>query len=183
MDMGENSMQVQILDPSTRRVSVWSGGKTEEWFLYPEDGSYAERRFLVRISSATVESAESHFTPLPNVTRYLLPLCEGFYLKINGHWQFLPQHKVLKFSGSDDVLCRGRGRDLNLMLNGAHGDMRILEAGATQVAPHAFLFLYCPEATRVDQSDVPADSFCRLLMNGFSPLSISKPSVLFTIDL
>ena len=176
-------MQVQVLDPSTRRTSVWSGGKTEEWFLYPSDGSYAERRFLVRISSATVDLLESQFTQLPGVTRFLLPLCEGFYLKINGVWQYLPSHKVLRFEGSDTVLCRGRGRDLNLMLNGAHGDMRILEAGDTQLTPHTFLFLYCPEETVVSGTTVPADSFCQLRMNGFTPLRISKACVLFTIDL
>ena len=176
-------MNVQIIDPGTRRTSVWSGGRTEEWFLYPEDGSYAERRFLFRISSATVDLAESHFTPLPGVTRYLLPLCEGFYLRINGVWQFLPSYRVLRFSGDDDVLCRGRGRDLNLMLNGTHGDMRILEAGDTALTPHAFLFLYCPEETVVSGTTVPPDSFCRIRMNGFLPLSLSRPSVLFTIDL
>ena len=153
---GGKNMQVQILDPSTRRTSLWSGGKTEEWFLYPSDGSYAERRFQVRISSATVDAAESHFTKLPDVTRYLLPLCDGFYLKINGAWQFLPSYKVLRFSGGDDVLCRGRGRDLNLMLKGAHGDMRILEAGDAQLTPHTFLFLYCSGETRVSGTAVRA---------------------------
>ena len=175
-------MLVRVLDPKTRRISTWSGGKTEEWFLYPEDGSYAERRFLFRISSATVDIPESHFTPLPGVTRYLLPLCDGFYLKINGYWRVLPRGRILRFSGDDDVLCRGRGRDLNLMLNGAHGEMRILEAGDSALAPHAFLFLYCPEETVISGTAVPADSFCRLQMNGFAPLSISHASVLFSVD-
>ena len=176
-------MNIRILDPASRRVTTWSGGKTTELFLYPADGSYAERRFAFRISSATVELSESRFTPLPGVTRYLTPLSEGFYLKRNGYWKFLPRGDVLQFSGEEEVLCRGSGRDLNLMLKGARGEMRILPKGDHALTIHAFLFLYCPEATRVDQSDVPADSFCRLLMNGFSPLSISKPSVLFTIDL
>ena len=176
-------MQIQIIDAVTRRVSHWSGGKTEEWYLYPEDGSYAERRFLFRISSATVDLPESHFTPLPGVTRYLLPLCEGFYLRINGYWRFLSSGSVLRFSGDDDVICRGRGRDLNLMLNGAHGDMRILEPGETALTPHTFLFLYCPQETVICCTHVPADSFCRVFMNGFAPLSLSCESVLFTVDL
>ena len=177
-------MQIRIIDPETRKTTAWSGGKTEEWYLCPADGSYAERRFLFRISSATVDLPESHFTPLPGVTRYLTPLCEGFFLKINGRqWRFLPGGSVLRFSGDDDVVCRGRGRDLNLMLKGARGDMRILESGATALTPHAFLFLYCPEETAVSGTTVPADSFCEIRMQGFAPLSLSKPAVLFTVDL
>ena len=176
-------IHVEILDPGMRRTTVWSGGKTEEWFLYPEDGSYAERRFQVRISSATVEIPESRFTPLPNVTRFLLPLSEGFYLKINGHWQYLPSYRVLRFSGDDDVLCRGCGRDLNLMLKDAHGDMRIIEPGDQQLTPHTFLFLYCPEETLVSNVTVPKEAFCRLRMNGFSSWTVSKACVLFTVDL
>ena len=122
-------MIIQPIDPASRRVTNWSGGKTTELYLYPADGSYAERRFAFRISSATVDLLESRFTPLPGVTRYLTPLTEGFYLKRNGAWTFLPHGSVLCFSGDEDVLCRGSGRDLNLMLNGAHGEMRVLPAG------------------------------------------------------
>ena len=176
-------MQIQILDLSTRRITDWSGGKTEEWFLWPEDGSYAERRFLFRISSATVDAAESHFTLLPGVTRYLMPLNGGFYLKINGYWRYLPSGNVLRFSGDDDVLCRGSGRDLNLMLNGAHGEMRVQQSGDAALTPHTFLFLYCPQETIVNGVSVPAGSFCRIFPNGFAPLSLSNAAVLFIVDL
>ena len=176
-------MQIRIIDPGTRKTTAWSGGKTEEWYLFPPDGSYAERRFLFRISSASVDLFESHFTPLPGVTRFLTPLCDGFYLKINGHWQYLPSGSVLRFSGDDDVLCRGRGRDLNLMLNGAHGEMSLLKAGETALTPHAYLFLYCPEDTTVSGTEVPSDSFCEIRMQGFTPLSVTKEAVLFSVDL
>ena len=101
-------MEVQIIDPSTRKTTAWSGGTTQEFMLYPSTGSYAAREFLFRISSAHVALSESHFTPLPGVTRDLTPLCDGFYLKINGaRWQYLQNGKVLRFSGDDDVYCRG----------------------------------------------------------------------------
>ena len=64
-------MNIRVIDPSCFHTSVWSGGKTTELYLYPFDGSYAERRFLFRISSASVDLAESHFTKLEGVTRYL----------------------------------------------------------------------------------------------------------------
>jgi environmental stress-induced protein Ves len=175
-------MNIRILDPATRSVTRWSGGTTTELFLYPADGSYAERRFSFRISSATVDLSESSFTRLEGVTRYLTPLSEGFYLKRNGRWSYLARGDVLLFSGEDEILCRGSGRDLNLMLKGARGEMRVLPAGDHALTLHAFLFLYCPEETNVAGTVVPADSFCEITSGGFSTLNLSRPAVLFTID-
>ena len=177
-------MQIQIIDPETRRVTKWSGGVTKELFLYPADGSYAERRFQVRISTATVELPESHFTPLPGVIRFLTPLTDGFYLKINGvRWQYLSNGQVLRFSGGDDVYSRGTGRDLNLMLKGAHGEMRVLPHGESDLLPHAFVVLYCPCACEVGGAAVPADSFVSVRPDRLHKLTLSAPAVLFTIDL
>lgn len=177
-------MQIEIIDPGTRRVSAWSGGKTEELFLYPATGSYAERNFQVRISSATVELTDSHFTPLPGVVRYLTPLCDGFYLKLNGtRWQYLANGHVLRFSGADDVYCRGSGRDLNLMLKGAHGEMRVLPAGETDLTPHAFVFLFCPQPCDVSGVSVPGDAFVSVRPDRLHKLRLSAPAVLFTVDL
>ena len=175
-------MKIRILDPALRRVTEWSGGKTTELFLYPFDGSYAERRFLIRISSASIDLLESHFTRLDGVTRYLTPLSEGFYLKRLGRWQYLPRGDVLCFSGEEDILCRGSGRDLNLMLKGARGEMRILAKGDHALTLHAFLFLYCPEETSVNGEALPADSFAEITSAGFSTLNLSRPAVLFTAD-
>jgi environmental stress-induced protein Ves len=175
-------MNIRILDPASRKVTAWSGGKTTELFLFPADGSYAERRFLFRVSSATVDLPESRFTPLPGVTRYLTPLSDGFYLKRNGHWSFLPHGDLLQFSGDEDVLCRGSGRDLNLMLKGARGEMRILPKGDHALTIHSFIFLYCPEDTSVNGTAIPADSFAEITFAGFSTLGLSRPAVLFTVD-
>lgn len=176
-------MNIRILDPASRRVTSWSGGTTTELYLYPADGSYAERRFAFRISSATVDLPESRFTRLDSVTRFLTPLSSGFYLKRGGHWQYLENGDVLRFSGEEDILCRGSGRDLNLMLKGARGEMRILPVGDHAMTIHAFTFLYCPSETEVGGQNVPADSFLEIAASGFSTLHLSAPCVLFTVDL
>ncbi len=176
-------MNIRVLDPSTRRVTAWSGGKTTELFLYPFDGSYAERRFNIRISSATVDLPESSFTRLDGVTRYLTPLSEGFYLKRGGRWIYLPHGDVLCFSGEEDILCRGSGRDLNLMLKGARGEMRFLPKGDHVLTLHTFLFLCCPEETNVNGTVLPADSFAEITSAGFSTLRLSRPAVLFSADI
>ena len=176
-------MNIRILDRGTRHVTEWSGGSTTEMFLFPADGSYQQRRFLFRISSASVDAPESRFTRLEGVTRYLTPLCDGFYLKRNGRWQFLPRGDVLLFSGEEEILCRGTGRDLNLMLKGARGEMRVLPKGDHALTLHSFLFLYCPQETVVNGSVLPADSFAEITKAGFETLKLSAPSVLFMIDL
>ena len=175
-------MNIRVLDPASRRVTSWSGGKTTELFLYPFDGSYAERRFQIRISSATVDLRESRFTRLDGVTRYLTPLSEGFYLKRGERWLFLQRGDVLCFSGEEDILCRGSGRDLNLMLKGARGEMRILPKGDHALTIHSFIFLFCPEETSVNGTTVPADSFAEITFAGFSTLGLSRSAVLFTVD-
>ncbi len=175
-------MEIRIFDPDQFKTTVWSGVKTTELYLYPFDGSYADRRFQFRISTALVEQSESHFTRLDGVTRYLTPLCDGFYLKRNGHWLFLPKGDVLRFSGEEDILCRGSGRDLNLMLKGARGEMRILPKGDHALTLHAFLFLFCPQETTVNGTVIPKNGFAEITSAGFSTLRISEPSVLFTVD-
>ena len=175
-------MKIRLLNPDQFKTTVWSGGKTTELYLYPFEGCYADRRFQFRISSAIVEQPESRFTRLDGVTRYLTPLCDGFYLKRNGHWFFLPKGDVLRFTGDEDILCRGSGRDLNLMLKGARGAMRVLPTGDHALTLHAFLFLYCPNETVVNGTVVPENGFAEITSAGLSTLRISNPSVLFTID-
>ena len=103
-------------------------------------------------------------------------------MKRSGRWQFLPHGSVLCFSGEEDILCRGSGRDLNLMLKGARGEMRILPAGDHALTLHAFLFLYCPEEMHVNGLVFARDSFLEIQSAGFSTLYVSRPAVLFCAD-
>ena len=52
----------------------WSGGTTTELLIRPRGAVYGQRAFLCRISSATVELAESTFTALPDYTRLIATL-------------------------------------------------------------------------------------------------------------
>ena len=73
-------MQILHLTQKDYKTSQWSGGTTTELLIWPEGADYAKREFQVRISSATVELAESDFTPLQGVIRYITPLSGGFTL-------------------------------------------------------------------------------------------------------
>ena len=177
---------IELLPSEGFKTTEWSGGTTTELFLLPEDGSYAERRFSVRISTALVELESSVFTRLDGVKRYLTPLCPGFLLIVNGKEIELKRGEVIEFSGEDDVKCEGKGRDLNLMLKGAEGEMRIV-SGSFKVEKSARAFLFAPEAQSV--------SYCsgECCTSAFLPaMSFSSPepgeyftngsAVLFLID-
>jgi environmental stress-induced protein Ves len=67
-------MEYELRTKADFRVSEWSGGKTWELLLLPESGSYQEREFDLRISSASVDLEKSKFTPLPGFDRLICPL-------------------------------------------------------------------------------------------------------------
>lgn len=119
-------MNIIHLKPENFKTSCWSGGKTTELYLYPEIGSYARRDFQVRISSATVELAESDFTPLPGVERYITPLQGSFTLYQDGRVISLsPLSDPYRFSGDTPTHCIGTATDFNLMLRGCDGEMAL----------------------------------------------------------
>ena len=88
------------LDVYKRQVSNWSGGKTTQLFIYPENSEYAKRNFLFRISSATVDCERSEFTSLPGVDRVILPLKGSLHLFYEGHGEkVLAPYEQDRFDG------------------------------------------------------------------------------------
>lgn len=181
-------MELHLIDRSEIIESKWGGGVTYQLFISPNGASYAERRFESRISTAVVELEESSFTALPGVTRFLTPLCEeGFELSFNGGgFKKLPFGGVLCFEGGENVVCRGSGQDLNLMLKGRRGDMRCVYCGEGFSLPEAeFVFVYALEAQRLacaetgESFTLPEGGFARL--TGAGSLRSSGRLVMFCV--
>ncbi len=102
---------------SDYQTSVWSGGTTTEIGISPEGSRYANRDFLWRISSATVELEESTFTALPDYNRIIMTLEGDIDLCHNeGEWIHLQPFEPHVFDGGDDTVSRGKVVDFNLML-------------------------------------------------------------------
>ncbi|MBQ1893835.1 MAG: HutD family protein [Clostridia bacterium] len=157
--------RIEIIPEERFVTAAWSGGTTTELFIFPEGSSYQERRFGFRISSALVELESSVFTRLEGVKRYLTPLGEGFLLNVNGRDVPLKNGEVLEFSGEDDVVCFGSGRDLNLMLKGYEGSMKLV-SGLFRVYDSAHAFAFAPSGAELCSGDetasLPAGGFARL---------------------
>ena len=67
-------MTIQAIPRSQAVTTRWSGGNTTEFYIFPQDSTYAQRDFQIRISSATVDDPESDFTLLPDFNRIICPL-------------------------------------------------------------------------------------------------------------
>ncbi len=168
--------QLTLISPETYLSSTWSGGGTTQLCLLPAGASYAERNFDLRISSATVEIEESVFSDLRGYSRIIAPLEGSFDLQHpdrKGLQHFhLERYQLHAFDGGEKTLCRGRGRDFNVIFR--HGlDVKVMRldpgeeplsldlsaaalagAGATEADLAASgakkIYLFFPEATRFE---------------------------------
>lgn len=111
--------EIRIIRSEEQRVSNWSGGKTTQLYIYPEDSDYSKRNFSFRLSSATIEEAHSVFTALPGVYRHLMPLSNDIQLSFEGKAPFdLPAFTNISFDGEKETESFGQCTDFNLMLKG-----------------------------------------------------------------
>ena len=125
---------IAILRPADYVTTQWSGGTTTQLTIAPENAVYADRDFLWRVSSATVELEESDFTSLPDYERWISTL-EGEIRLRHGEGaeiRLLPL-QVHRFDGAAATRSRGRCRDFNLMLRKgrAAGTVEPLRPGET----------------------------------------------------
>ena len=118
---------MKILREEDYSVSNWSGGKTTEIAIRPEGAKYADRGFLWRISSASVELPESDFTSLPDYDRLITPLEGSMQLTHSkedaenaqsGKTEpvLLEPFDIHCFDGADKTRSKGKCTDFNLML-------------------------------------------------------------------
>ena len=143
-------MKLTLLTPADYVTTRWSGGTTTQLAIAPAGAVYAERDFLWRVSSATVELDESDFTPLPDYRRFISTVRGDMSLSHGGGAELtLHPGDVHEFDGGEDTHSRGRCTDFNLMLRKgkADGTMRALRlSGKRELTPDAgmeTLLLYC----------------------------------------
>jgi len=150
--------------PDRYIVSQWSGGTTTQVAIAPEGAVYADRDFLWRISSASVDLDESDFTALPDYHRWISTLKGGMTLSHEGGEKItLAPYEVHQFDGGVDTHSWGRCTDFNLMLRKGkcQGVIRSLKLSAGETAdvcfestpslqfPSADLLIFCGEGKAV----------------------------------
>lgn len=144
-------MNFKIRKKADFKTSVWSGGETTEFMIYPPDGSYEQREFLFRISSAVVRDQTSTFTALPDTKRILLVLDGKLRLQCNGYTgTWLHPGDQQSFLGDWDTNCEGMATDYNLMMkgdtSGSIQDVTLLSGGQETIRIHpkeGYTCIYC----------------------------------------
>jgi uncharacterized protein len=109
-------MSICKISKADQKSEGWSGGTTTQLAIYPQDSSYNQRNFLFRISTATLDSEQSEFTHLPEISREIMIL-EGI-LKIehkDRYSKILKKFETDSFQGDWGTKGYGKVRDFNLM--------------------------------------------------------------------
>jgi environmental stress-induced protein Ves len=146
-------MTIQQFTAADRKPINWASGTSTEIFIYPSNGSFAERKFVFRISTATVEAEESTFTFFEGITRHLMVLKGKLELIHQGRYtkHLEPYHQDV-FSGEWSTRSKGKVTDFNLMLKeGATGSLkheRVEPNGDMRfVATTDYYFIYLASGT------------------------------------
>lgn len=105
------------IKPEDFLVTKWSGGLTKQLAICPPDANYGEHTFVWRVSSASVETHESTFTPLPGYQRYLATIEGSIFVQHGQDEGFtLMPGEVDVFDGGAPTTSKGKCQDFNLML-------------------------------------------------------------------
>lgn len=138
-------MSIQQFTAEDRTTVNWASGTSTEIFIYPSNGSFADRNFLFRISTATVEAEESTFTFFEGITRHLMILKGSLELIHEGRYtEHLNPFDQDIFSGEWSTRSKGKVTDFNLMLkDGATGSLVHRRIGEGQSASFSAKTDYC----------------------------------------
>ena len=110
-------MKISFLPKKDSKASIWSGGLTYEYMVYPETASYADRDFAFRISSATIEKVPSEFTNFKGYHRYLVMLDNSLDIEVNKKKKLYEKYQIMEFNSDDKVTSYTKGIDFNWMVS------------------------------------------------------------------
>lgn len=148
-----------LLRASDFQVSNWSGGKTKQLYLSPPTGHYGRRNFDYRLSTATVETAESQFSDLSGFHRILMSLDRTLHLHNASRQEetVLAPFTPYVFEGSDSITSRGTCTDFNLIYSDHYqGQMIAVSDGQELSRDEEIQFIYALGDLTVTGTDLPS---------------------------
>lgn len=146
-------MKIELIKKETAITSLWSGGQTREYTLYPKTAVYANRDFAFRISSATIETLPSVFTKFEGYRRYLVMLDGDLHLNLNGVDQRYKEQELFTFQSTDVITSYSMGTDFNLMLHHAIVDEVVEVTNQSFQTNQPFICLFALQSSNVFVND------------------------------
>ena len=150
---------VTLLRANDFQVSDWSGGKTKQLYLSPPTGHYGKRNFDYRLSTATVELAESQFSDLSGFHRILMSLDHTLHLHNASRQEetVLAPFTPYVFEGSDSITSQGTCTDFNLIYSDHYqGQMIAISNGQELSRDDEIQFIYALGDLTVTGTNLPA---------------------------
>ena len=150
---------INLLRANDFQVSDWSGGKTKQLYLSPPTGHYGKREFDYRLSTATVELAESQFSDLSGFHRILMSLDHTLHLHNASRQEetVLAPFTPYVFEGSDSITSRGTCTDFNLIYSDHYqGQMLAISDREELSQDEAIQFIYALSDLMVTGTGLPS---------------------------
>lgn len=132
----------------------WDGGQTFEYMIYPAASVYADKDFVFRISSASIEKVPSVFTRFKGYTRFLVMLDNDLKVLRNGVEECYTPQDVFVFDSGDNIVSYSPGNDFNLMVchRIAHTRVQLLKGSFS--ADENLIFFFARNKTYITNDAV-----------------------------
>ena len=140
-------MKISFLPKKDSKASIWSGGFTYEYMVYPETASYADRDFAFRISSATIEKVPSEFTKFKGYHRYLVMLDNSLDIEVNKKKKIYEKYEIMEFNSDDEMTSYTKGTDFNWMVSEKIGNHKLKIANGNQNCNAQIILLFFLDPT------------------------------------
>ncbi|MBO9585401.1 MAG: HutD family protein [Flavobacterium sp.] len=148
-------MNVHVFPKKDSKASVWSGGLTYEYVIYPKSANYADRDFIFRISSATIEEVPSLFTNFKGYHRYLVMLDNGLDIEVNKEKKRYEKHEIMQFNSADEVISYTKGSDFNWMVSEKISHHKLKITNSNENCNAQIILLFSLHATVIKINEKP----------------------------
>ena len=148
-------MNIRLLSKKDSKASIWSGGFTYEYMIYPETANYVDRDFVFRISSATIEQEPSVFTKFKGYYRYLVMLDSSLHIEVNKEKKVYEKYEIMEFHSNDEVTSYSKGMDFNWMVSEKISHHKLQITNSNQNCDAQILILFSLDTTVIKINDQP----------------------------
>lgn len=148
-------MNIILLPKKDSKASIWSGGLTYEYMIYPKTANYTNRDFVFRISSATIEEVPSEFTRFKGYYRYLVMLDNSLHIEVNKENKIYEKYEIMEFNSDDEVTSYTKGIDFNWMVSEKTGDHKLKIANSHQNYNAEIIIIFSLQTTVTKINEKP----------------------------